>query len=210
MRSLLSILGLVLITLSAAEVGYSVGVTTLPRFVEPAKFAITLEPELTFGSQAGLGVNGRYTQGVSDYVNLTGVLGTGVGPRQFRVGFGPTFDFFPDVDRQPGIGINVQAFYSRIDPGIVDGASDQYGRFEALATPYIHKAFHLKSGREIDPFFAVPFGVGAGGRPAQGLASAVIGILFKPVSRVRVSAEIGVPIVGMDAYFSTSIAYFHE
>src|SRR5271163_1229903 len=84
------------------------GVVDTPQFVQPGEFALGFEPELTFTDGAGLAGNFRYTQGLTDLNNVNVILGTGGGPRRFRVGGNVTFDFFPDIDKQPGIGVAVQ------------------------------------------------------------------------------------------------------
>src|SRR4051812_30956228 len=77
------------------------GVFDMPQFVAPGEFAIGLEPEITLSDGAGLATNLRYTHGVSDLSNASAIIGTGGGLRQFRVGGNYTFDFFPDIEKQP-------------------------------------------------------------------------------------------------------------
>src|SRR4051812_44461440 len=76
------------------------GVFNLPHFVTSGQFAIGVEPELLMTGTASLGVDLKYTHGVSELSNLTGIIGTGGGSRQFRFGGAYTFDFFPDIEKQ--------------------------------------------------------------------------------------------------------------
>src|SRR4051812_7534452 len=90
-----AIAGGLLLSLSAQA-----GVFDLPRFVHPGEFAIGIEPEIMLSNGSGVGVNLKYTHGLSDLNNLQIILGTGGGPRQLRFGGAMTFDFFPDLDKQ--------------------------------------------------------------------------------------------------------------
>ena len=87
------------------------GVFNLPHFVTPGEFAIGVEPEFIMTGRAAVGVNMKYTHGLSEMSNLTGILGDGGGDRQFRVGANFTFDIFPDMGNQPGIGVAFQGLY---------------------------------------------------------------------------------------------------
>src|SRR5579885_2845546 len=144
---------LVIALLTALPSLAEAGVFNTPQFVQPGEFALGFEPELTFTNGGGLAGNVRYTQGLSDLNNLNVIIGTGGGPRRFRVGGNVTFDFFPDIDKQPGIGLAVQGLYYRLHINDVDS-----GQFELTGIPYIHKAF-LSNGYEIQPYFALPFGM---------------------------------------------------
>ena len=82
------------------------GVFDIPRFVESGEFKVGLEPEVTLQKPSGVAMSLKYTHGISDLFNLQGLVGTGGGSKQFRVGSALTFDAFPDVEGQPGIGLS--------------------------------------------------------------------------------------------------------
>lgn len=181
------------------------GVFTLPHFVLPSRFSLGLEPELILSSGAGAGVNAKFTYGVNDLTNLTAILGTGGGPRGFRVGGSATFDFFPDLEGQPSIGVAVQGLYLRIPNGIVNDSS---GAAEFTAIPYIHKAVKTQVG-EIEPYLSVPFGLGLSGGNYTGIVTAAVGSMFKVHPDVRVDFEVGVAIANAQSYISGGVTYFY-
>lgn len=179
------------------------GVFDTPQFVQPGEFALGFEPEITFTDGGGVAGNVRYTQGLSDLNNLNVILGTGGGPRRFRVGGNVTFDFFPDIDKQPGIGVAVQGIYYRLHINDMDS-----GQFELTGIPYIHKAF-ISNGQEVQPFFALPVGIAFNGGNYNGLTQAVIGVLYKQSDHVRFSTELGFNINHSETYLSVGVIYYH-
>jgi hypothetical protein len=188
----------------AASVPAFAGVFNTPQFVQPGEFALGFEPEITFTNGAGLAGNFRYTQGLTDLNNLNVIVGTGGGPRRFRIGGNFTFDFFPDIDNQPGIGIAVQGLYYRLNIAGMDS-----GQFELTGIPYIHKAFKAAGGYEIQPFFALPFGIAFNSGNYNGLTQAVIGVLYKQSEHVRFSTELGFNINHTETYLSAGVIYYH-
>lgn len=174
------------------------GVFSTPHFV-PAQFmAFGVEPELTLTSGAGFAINLKYTQGLSDLMDASVILGAGSGPRRFRVGGNASFDFFPDVEGQPGIGLALSALFIRLK---------DYNQVEVITTPYIHKAF-LNKGKEFEPFFALPFGVGIGNNSSIALTSVVIGSFFKFSEKIRFVMEFGVAINNTESYLSGGFVYY--
>jgi len=175
------------------------GVFNLPHFVTPGEFAIGVEPELTLSNGAGIGVNLKYTHGLSELMNATAVLGTGGGPRKFRTGANLTFDFFPDVEGQPGIGIGTQALYVRTRSG---------GRLELTGIPYIHKSFSTGDGA-VDPFFAVPTGMAFKDGQYEVISTVTVGSLFKSSEHVQYVMEVGIALNNTDSYISGGLVYYH-
>ena len=176
------------------------GVFSTPRFVAPGEFAVGLEPELILTNGAGFGANVRYTHGIADLSNATFIVGTGSGPRKFRVGGNLTFDFFPDVDKQPGIGVAFQALYYRL--------KDDKGQLELTPIPYIHKAF-VTTGGEIEPFIGLPFGWAFSDGSYKTIAYLSLGSTFKSSEKFRYIIELGVAINNYDSYVSGGIVYYH-
>lgn len=190
-------LGLLLGLVASSDV--SAGVFTTPRFVEPGNWSLGLEPELTLTSGSGIGANLRFTHGLTELNNLTAIIGTGSGPRRFRAGGNLTFDFFPDIEGQPGIGIATQALYVR---------KKNYGVLEVTAIPYVHKTF-VDEGNEIEPFVAFPIGWGFRSSRYDPLMQLVVGALFKQSEDFRYSLELGIDVNRSDTYVSGGIAYYY-
>jgi hypothetical protein len=178
----------------------SAGVFNLQRFVNNGSFAIGLEPDLQFTTKVSPGINAKYTHGISELSNVQVTLGTGGGAKRFRLGGAVTFDFFPDVEGQPGIGVAGQALYYR----------DSYdGYFELSAIPYIHKTFGTK-GNEFDPFFAFPIAIlFDSGRYKLPLTLA-FGLSYKNIEKLRYFLELGVGVSNSESYVSGGITYYNE
>lgn len=177
-----------------AAVGQSV------KFVNPNSFSIGIEPELSVGNKAGVGVAARYTQGLTDLTNAFGVIGTSNGDREFRFGGGMTFDFFPDSGNQPGLGISLGATYYRLR------ASG--GQFETAATPYVHKSFRV-NGYEVDPYFSFPMALTFKDGVYKDRSSVVVGSLFEAAEKVRYLFEVGVAVNNSESFLSGGLIYYH-
>ena len=174
------------------------GVFNLPHFVAPGDFALGLEPELTLSSGAGVGINAKYTQGLTDLNNFTAILGTGSGPRRFRAGGNFTFDFFPDLEGQPGIGIAAQGLYVRLK---------DRGAMELTAIPYLHKSF-VTGTNEVEPYLAVPFGFSFSNGNYNPISSVVVGSLFKSNEHFRYVVEFGIAVNRTDSYISGGFVFY--
>ena len=189
-----------LLGLGVWSVSCQADVFNMPHFVESGQFALGLEPILTLTNGAGVGVKARYTQGINDLMNGTFLLGTGSGPRRFRVGGNLTFDFFPDVEGQPGIGLGVQSIYYRLPNA---------GQLELQGVPYIHKSFALDSGNQVEPYFAFPFGFGFSEGNYKVVTNVTVGALFKRSEHISYDFELGVNVNNSDSYFAGGIIYYH-
>ncbi len=194
-KGFLGFLGLTLLAVPAQA-----GVFNIPRFVEPGNFALGLEPELTLSPSAGMAINAKYTQGLNELMNFQGILGTGGGPRNFRIGGNLTWDFVPDIEGQPGIGLATQALYYRIP---------NTGRLELTGIPYIHKNFPQEGGEGIDPFFAFPIGFAFSEGTYQVISTAAIGALWKRSEHFSFSTEMGININHAATYFSGGVIFYH-
>lgn len=177
----------------------AVGIFNTPRFIQPGTSAFGLEPEIILSHGAGLGVNGRFTHGLTELNNVSAIVGVGSGPRNFRIGGNATFDVFPDVEGQPGIGIAAQGIYYRLRGDV--------GQLETTAIPYIHKAFKMSGGEEVEPFFAFPVGLAFASSDVEGIASAAVGVMYKNRPNFRYIAEVGISVSNMESYISGGIVY---
>lgn len=175
------------------------GVFNLPRFIQPKEFAIGAEPEFNFGTVNGVGTNLRGTLGLSDTNNVSVIVGLGTGPRLFRVGGAFTFDFFPDTDGQPGIGLALQGMFIQL-PGT--------GSVELTGIPYIHKSFKSSYGA-FDPFLAVPVGLSLAGGTYQPLVTLTVGTQFQHSEHFSSVAEFGAGLSNTNTYISGGVIYYH-
>ena len=97
----------------------------------------------------GLGVQGRYTQKVSDLVVFDAGFGTSGGERSGRLFGGLEYEFFPDYDRQPRFSLR----------GSVETATEFGVRKNILTmAPKVSKGFSFW-GIEGHPFLSLPVGV---------------------------------------------------
>ncbi len=184
-------------------------VSAYPHFVEPGRFAIGVEPELTFSEGGGASLTARYSQGLTELNHLAVMIGTGDGPQQFRVGSGLSFDFFPDQNQQPGVGVAVQGMLIQVPtPGRAEESSSRSARGEFLAIPYVHKT--VPTGKyEMEPYFSMPIGFSVLEGKAQLQSSIVLGSYFRILESLRSSFELGVAINHANSYFSGGLTYYH-
>lgn len=175
------------------------GSFSLVHFVPAGEFALGLEPELILTHDAGIGVNVKYTHGITDLNNATVILGTGGGSRHFRVGTHLTFDFIPDLQGQPGIGIALQGLYYRLTNS---------GQLELTGIPYIHKTL-VAGDSEIEPFVTVPLGMAFSGGRYRAMSQLTVGSMFKTSEHVRTALEFGIAVNNTESYVSGGIVYYH-
>jgi hypothetical protein len=175
------------------------GVFDLTHFVNPGSFAIGLEPVATLSDGGGVGFNFKYTQGINELTNAQFIIGTGTGIDRFRVGGNLDVDLFPDIDNQPGIGVAFQGLYYNLP-------SD--GRFDLTAIPYIHKAFTLQGGDEVDPFLAFPVGLAFQDGMYHFTDTLAFGSLFKKNEHLSYVLEMGISMNHSETYISGGFVYY--
>lgn len=190
-------------TLLLAPATSHAGVFNLPNFIEVGSWAIGIEPEITLTSGAGLAGTAKFNYGLNELSNLQLSVGHGNGPRAFRAGAALTFDFIPDVDQQPGLGLAVQSLYvnTRSAPQV-----------ELTAIPYIHKEFDTGAGF-VDPFVSIPVGfsfeVGHNENNYRTIANVAVGASFRTNDTFRYTVELGLAINNMDSYITGGVTYRH-
>jgi hypothetical protein len=180
------------------------GVSSSIQYVEPKRFSVGVEPEIVFSAPAGVAGNLRYMQGLNEMTNLGLVLGTGGGTRGFRLGATAAFEFFPDLESQPGIGLTLEPLYVRAIAR--DGTAS--GRLELKVTPYLRKAFQTGTFR-FEPYLAVPFGMALQDSLYKGISSFVVGSQFPTSDKVKFNTELGMAINNTESYFSGGVAFFY-
>jgi hypothetical protein len=77
------------------------------------------------------------------------------------------------------------------------------------AMPYVHKTFFsAEKGTEIEPYFAVPFGLGFSDGNYRAITQFVIGGMFKSSEKVRTILEFGIALNNTESYLSTGVVYY--
>ncbi|NDD91294.1 hypothetical protein EBZ37_04335 [bacterium] len=185
------------------------------QYLEPGQSALGFEPEFVLSNGAGLGVNFRYATGINDLSNASFIIGSGSGPRQFRLGANYTADFFPDIDGQPGIGAAVQAMWTQVSiqsagTGMTaTGNAPTQGRFETLLMPYIHNRFGNRGG-DVEPFFSFPWGFSIRDGRFQMSSAVAVGSFFHMSRQVAYSMELNVGINNAESTLSGGVMYTFE
>jgi hypothetical protein len=192
-------LALVLCLALGLEMSAQADIFNTAHFVEPGKMAVGAEPVITTSNGAGVGVNLDYIQGIDELMDAVAIIGTGTGPRRFRVGGGLSWDVFPDVDKQPGIGVLSTAVYYRLPTN---------GELDLTGAPYIHKAFVLQDKSEIEPYVAVPLGLGFQSATYKWIGQFVIGTMYKNSEKFRYSGEFGINMNNSETYISAGVTYY--
>jgi hypothetical protein len=176
------------------------GIFNMARFVDQGQNAFGFEPEAVLTNGGGVAANLRYTQGVSELNNAFALLGTGTNIRTFRIGGGMTFDFIPDVEGQPGLGVGLQGIYYRYRGSV--------GQLETSVVPYVHKMFGNGKGSTIEPFLAVPFGPAFRSGEYFWQTQVALGAIFhQGQSAVRFIGEVDVDVNKSESVISGGILY---
>lgn len=175
------------------------GLQNIQHYVPESEYSLGFEPELTLSNGAGMGGNLKYQKGISSISTLEGIIGTGGGPRGFRVGGNLTFDVFPDDGNQVGLGFAPQTIYYR---------NKGEGQLEVTLVPYLHKTY-VSSTTEVEPFVSVPFGMAFADGNYHSISSLVVGAMFKGSDNVRFTTELGIAINRAETYVAGGITYYH-
>ncbi len=191
-------------TLFFAGIPAQAGVFTTIHYIEPGQTMVGFEPEFILSNGAGLGGNLRLTRGLTEINNAAFIIGTGGGPRRFRVGGNLSFDVFPDIEGQPGIGLATQGMYFRKEKA--GSSTDTEGLLEVTAIPYLHENFGTPNG-DVEPYFSLPFGAAFKDGRYQSTSSVVVGTFFKANEHVRYSLELGVAVNNSESYLSGGFVY---
>lgn len=176
----------------------AITISTTPRFLVPELWTLGVETDVAFvANGAGLAIQGRYTHGLTDTLNVGGFLGTGAG-RGLRVGGQATLDLFPDTDTQMGFGIGGLLAYGSTAAGAV---------VDFRVIPYLHRKLTSKRN-EIEPYGGIALGPTFGPTGTVIGASAVVGSLFEIYQQLVFTLEIGVGIANETSYLSGGLTYF--
>ncbi|RYZ70559.1 MAG: hypothetical protein EOP09_05895 [Proteobacteria bacterium] len=197
---LLSVIALMGMSLVLAQPAAQAGVFNIPNFISQGKNAVGIGPELNLSNDTGLALNLRYQLGISQLSNLHLITGPGGGERHFRIGAAYTFDFFPDMQGQPGIGLALQGMYYRY--------SGNRGQFEPTFIPYLHKEFRNNTGGSVEPFVAIPMGMEFKDGESDFIATLVLGTKFKTSNpSITYIGELGANLSETETYVSGGVVF---
>jgi hypothetical protein len=192
----LGVIALVSTLLPEAQAGYF----TLPHFLEQGENSAGFEPEVTFTNGGGVAGSIKYQHGLTDFMNGMLTFGTGTGRRRFRMGADFTFDFVPDVENQPGIGLVTGATYYKYDA---------FGRLEVSVGPYLHKIFKNGAGNSVEPFLVIPIGPAFTTGQYEWQSAIVLGSIFAKTDEKRLSfvTEINVNLAHGETILSGGVSF---
>lgn len=108
------------------------GLNDMTYFVEPSKFSVGTEVDISFKKEYGSFLNLKGKQGITDLLNIEETAGIGTNDRRYRLGAKAILDVFPDFENQPGFGIGLGTDFFKLDKGSLT---------ELCAIPYVHKKF---------------------------------------------------------------------
>lgn len=193
----------ILLIVTAFWVFISVGQATtsfdLPTYVEPGKASIGIEPvfALTNGSGASLNAKARY--GVNELLNLGAMIGTGTGAREFRLGMVADFEWFPDMEGQPGIATPFFTEYYRFrDDGLIT-----FG-----LKPLVYKTFVTDHG-DFTPFVSIPFGWNYCNQRTRAMIQTSFGTVYRlpQNEHIRFVVETGFNVKHAYSYISGGVSF---
>ncbi|MEW6055927.1 MAG: hypothetical protein AB1540_04870 [Bdellovibrionota bacterium] len=196
------LMNVVAINLTAPRKALASGVFDLPAFLEAGKWSAGLEPEIVLSNGTGAGFNFKPRYGATDFLNWQGVIGTGTGARQFRVGGIADFEWFPDYASQPGIATPLFMEYYRLETD---------GLLSFGAKPLLYKSFNGQ-GAVYTPFVALPVGWNYKNSKINGFMQVALGSMFK-VSNLqnwKFTAEAGFDVKNAYSYISGGVTYFYS
>ncbi len=197
-KSLLTVIAI--ITLCTYEDLLHASVFDLPAFLPPGEFSLGLEPEIITSNPSGAGVNLKPRIGTTSFLNWQGIIGTGSGDRGFRLGATADFDWFPDVDHQPGIATPFTLLYNQLGG---DNVISYY------FSPLVYKSFKGEAAEYI-PFISVPFGWTIRNSRNTNFSQFVMGSMFKSpgMQYFRFSVEAGFNMNKSYSYISGGVTWY--
>lgn len=181
--------------------GAQAGIFDLPSFLEPGKMSFGAEADfaLTEGTGAALNLKPRY--GLTDFLNLQGIIGHGVGDRRFRLGATLGIEYFPDVGNQPGLATPVSFQYMNIRGD---------NQWSLWVTPLVYKTFHGVDTVAFTPFVGLPVGWNARDGVLRGFTQIAFGTQFAPanLSQWKFTAELGFNLHQAYSYIAGGATFF--
>jgi hypothetical protein len=176
------------------------GLFDMPAFLEPGSWSVGMEPEIIISKKSGAGLNFKPRYGMNDILNWQALLGTGSGPRNFRVGATADFEWFPDYEGQIGIATPLFLEYF---------STEASGVLALGVRPMVYKSFYGE-GATYTPFFGVPLGWDLQDGEFKGVIQIVLGSMFRMPKNKRwgFSVEAGFDAKDSYSYLSGGATYF--
>ncbi len=173
----------------------------LPAFLEPGHVAFGLEADVPLTDGAGAGFNFKPRVGLSDFLNLQAIIGTGSGDRKLRAGATLGIEYFPDINWQPGIASPVTFLYTNLRGE---------GNTALYVTPLLYKTFHSQDGVGFTPFVGLPIGWNARKSVLRGFTQIALGTMFAPrnLASFRFTAEAAFNLHQSYTYIAGGVTFF--
>lgn len=167
------------------------------ELIAPEKYQAILEPQLILNKHDGFNMIGRFDTGLTEDSSVRGVLG--VGKVDFQLGGFFKWVPFPDVGKQPAIGLETGALLARVN---------SQSEFSVRLHPLVSKAFQTEVG-DLVPYGSLPLGVTFRSDKTFVPVQIVGGSEMRPLNWPRVSffAELGLNLTESFSYISGAIAY---
>ncbi len=199
MRTPMAFLSSLFLLIAAASA--QAGVFDLPSFLEPGRFSAGAEAEIAVSNGTGAAVNLKPRFGLTDFLNVQAIVGTGAGERRFRLGTTLDVEYFPDIDNQPGLASPVTLLYTR---------QQHDGNWTLSVQPLVYKTFHGADSVAFTPFVALPVGWNARGGNLRGFTQIAFGTLFAPsnMTKVKFVAEAGFNLHQSYSYIAGGVTFF--
>ncbi len=187
---------LILPTLSQTAHAYYSTIDT-GNLIAPGKYQVSAETQGILNRYDGVNEIGRFDTGIDDYSSMRAILGFGaVG---FDLGGFYKYVPFPDTAKQPAIGGEVGAEYTR-----VNGNTEFNIRFN----PLVSKKFETEIG-DVTPYASIPIGIDFRYNetvvPIQFVAGAEFTFLNTP--NLSYFAEFGIDVNEAFGYLSAAVAW---
>jgi hypothetical protein len=166
MSKLICFLVVIGIFLPAKVLAYGTGYISYPLM--PAKRLISTEFTGVTSTGGGVGVQGRFTQKISEKILVDAGLGISGGERDSRFFVGADYELFPDYMKQPRVSMKVNWSNAK--------EFDVRRNIFTIA-PTVSKGFSFW-GHEAFPFFSLPVGVNlqSGNKTYESQVNANMGI----------------------------------
>ena len=152
MRKFNFVLSALLFVASSNVWAYGTGYSTYPMMEH--KKLLSAEMTAITSSGGGVGVQGRYTDKITDRSVVDAGLGLGAGKRSARAFVGYDYELFPDYEKQPRVSLKTTLENAR---------EFSSARNVVSLAPTVSKGFNFW-GQEAYPYVSLPFGVSLQGR----------------------------------------------
>lgn len=157
-------------------------------------YKLGVETQFVTSGDQGVNLNARMDGPITDELNWKAELG--VGTTDFLAGGYVKWVPFPDVEKQPAVGLIAGALYAHYE---------HINEISLRVAPFISKKFGFEFG-DLTPYFALPMGLRSADSSTQVPVQASFGAEFRPSAfeKINFLAEMGFDVVKAFPYFSVA------